>query len=298
MKRTGKYYIGRIRKAGILDNEKIIRAILNPIPMTIGKFDWSFTDIVSTYGNMKSSATFPFVFGHLSKYQSQGQIKIVDRNSSQQANELIPDLLIASAPFVYLPNESGIAYLHVWNQIQADVFARRFGSIIENTYDDFFVDCGIEPISDYRVFGTKVSELDSISELWAKVHPPNPLFGRHWKALHDYLKKRNASEVSVNESTEQKSGLNTRIGDILSRGVKDVDQEESIGVTDSAVLMAADGYGSGKVVGMKGKLRKTIRTKDTQESFEFTRDPDAEELAIESHHQFQRVSDERNLRHE
>ncbi len=48
-----------------------------------------------------------------------------------QVRAIAPNLLEASAPFVYLPEFSGLAFLHVWNGIQEDVFPRRFKAIIE-----------------------------------------------------------------------------------------------------------------------------------------------------------------------
>jgi hypothetical protein len=44
------------------------------------------------------------------------------------------------------------------------------------------------------------------------VHPPNPLFGKFWSGLNDYVKRRKTSEVVIRESTEESGdGLNTKL---------------------------------------------------------------------------------------
>lgn len=70
--------------------------------------------------------------------------------------------------------------MHVWNGIQEELFPRRFKTIIEKTYENFFVDCSIEPVSDYKAFREKLGSLERFTEIFAKVYPPNPLFGRLW----------------------------------------------------------------------------------------------------------------------
>jgi hypothetical protein len=70
-----------------------------------------------------------------------------------------------------------------------------------------------------------------------------------------------------------------------------------IDLTDSAVLMAADGYGKGTVVGQKNGERRVIRTSDSQKSFPFPKDPDPHALALEAEKYLARVSDERDLEH-
>lgn len=205
----------------------------------------------------------------------------------------------ASAPFVYLPNFSGLAFLHVWNGIQEDVFPRRFKSIIEAAYDNFFVDCTVEPISDYRAFLEKLQSLDRIIELSAKVHPPNPLFGRLWGSLDRYVKKRQADEVSVREATEKPDGLSTQLAVLIQRILENPKYEppEEPDITDAAMLMAADGYGSGKAVGTENGNEVVIRTSESQMSFLFDKEPDSEALANAAQRLFERVSNERDMRH-
>lgn len=290
--RRGRYYLARVIKLGQLDQAKLLDAIVVAPVVAIGKFEWTITDIVD-----QRNATTPFVCGNLAKYSRQGTVKVVDEPSKQQLQAVAPNLLEASAPFVYLPQFSGLAYLHVWNGIQENVFPRRFKTIIEAKYDYFFVDCTIEPVSDYRAFLEKLQGLDRITELSAKVDPPNPHFGRLWKSLDEYVKKRQADEVSVKETTNKPEGLSSHLV-VLIEGIlgnPDYQPKQIPDITDAAILMAADGYGSGKAVGMEGEHEVVIRTSESQKSFLFAKEPEPEMLAKSAIRAFAQISSERDM---
>lgn len=290
----GRYYLGRVIKLGRLDQNMLMDAIAEAPTLSIGKFAWTITDVTD-----RRDYDLPFVFGRLSKFSREGHVTIVDTNSKSQVDALAENLLVASSPFVYLPEYSGIAYLHVWNGIQEEIFPRRFKTIIEATYDGFFVDCSIEPVSDYRAFTSKLKEIDHFTEISAKIYPPNPLFGRLWGSLKDYVKKRNATELSVKESSEEGKGIRTNIINLLV-GIMENPQfepEEETDITDAALLMSADGYGRGKVVGESKGNEVIIRTTETQKSFLHTKEPIPKELAEESSDHFRKISKERDMGH-
>jgi len=292
--RRGRYYLGRVVKLGELDQERLLYAIREPKAISVGQFQWTFTDTVDATGSDDG-----FIFSRLSKYSQEGHVTVVDTTTKSRRDSVAENLLIASAPFVYLPEFSGIAYLHVWNGIEESVFRRRFSSLIEESYDNFFVSCEIDPISDYRAFVTKLKALDSFSEIRAKVHPPNPLFGDLWKELNEYIKSRNASEVQVAEKSDKNDGLSTElvnlINAILEERINDVPHPASL--TDAALLMAADGYGSGKVIGVSRSESVIIRTSDTQKSFLFDKEPLVDEIASETRKRFKVISKEREMQH-
>lgn len=292
--RRGRYYMARVIKLGELNQTKLLDAIIEAPVVAIGQFEWTITDVVD-----RRDATEPFVFGNLAKYSKEGTVKIVDESAKHQVQARAQNLLVASAPFVYLPQFSGLAYLHVWNGIQEDVFARRFKVIIEAAYDNFFVDCTIEPVVDYRAFLEKLRSLDRITELSAKVHPPNPLFGRLWGSLDTYVKKRQADEVSVRETTEKPNGLSTQLLVLIQNILENPKYEpnEVPDITDAAMLMAADGYGSGKAIGTEGQHEVVVRTSESQKSFLFEKEPEAGLLATAAQVQFDKVSTERDMKH-
>ncbi len=292
--RRGRYYMARVIKLGELNQTKLLNAIVEAPTVAIGQFEWTITDVIDM-----RDATAPFVFGNLAKYSKEGTVKVVDEASKHQLQARARNLLEASAPFVYLPQFSGLAFLHVWNGIQEDIFPRRFKAIIEAAYDNFFVDCTVEPVADYRAFLQKLRSLDRITELSAKVHPPNPLFGRLWGSLDEYVKKRQADEVSVRETTEKPNGLSTQLLVLIQNILENPKYvpPQVPDITDAAVLMAADGYGSGKAVGTEDGHKVVVRTSESQKSFLFEKEPEPELLAKAARAQFERVSNERDMKH-
>ncbi len=292
--RRGRYYIGRVIKSGLLDQFKLMEAIKDSSIISLRNFTWTITDV--TVGNIDGNQ---YICGRLSKFSKEGHVTIVDEEKKSQLDALAPNLLEASSPFVYLPAFSGIAYLHVWNGIQEDVFRRRFQSIIEAAYDNFFVECTIEPIADYKTFVSKVSKLANFHEISAKVNPPNPLFGRIWSSLDEYIKHRNADEIVVRETKEGKDGIKSQLVDLINAILENPNFEPNHppDITDAALLMAADGYGTGKVMGREGDSFITIKTGDSQKSFLFDKNPNPHELAVQTHSVFEQVSYQRNMRH-
>lgn len=292
--RRGRYYLGRVNKTGEISQSSLMDAITNAPTVELGRFEWTITDVVD-----RRDSAEPFVYGNLSKYSRQGEVTLVDEPAKRQLQTAATNLLEASSPFVYLPDLSGIAFLHVWNGIPEDVFARRFQSIVEEAHDRFFVRCEILPIIDFRHFVDRLKSLDKIMEISATVHPPNPLFGRLWESLEKYVRKRNADQLTVKESTGKSSGLMTNIVAISDGIINDPTYEpsEPASITDGAILMAVDGYGSGKVVGIEGGTEVVIRTSENEKSFLFDKEPDVDALAAAVREQFERVSEERDMRH-
>lgn len=284
--------MSRVVKLATATQESFIAQILDAPVRNIGKYAWAITD--ATDGRNQSPA---FVFGKLTKYSSEGRVNVVDPTKKSQVEAPAPNLIVASSPFVYLPEYSGLAFLHVWNGIQEDLFPKRFASLVDKA--------SVEPIADYRAFVQKIEGLERITEMTAKVHPPNPLFGHLWGSLKDYILKRNAEEVLVKEKKTTGEGLHTELTGSL-KGIlaqASEDQPSLVGVdkqpdiTDAAMLMAADGYGNGKIVGEQKGEEVVIRTSDTHKSFLFSKEPDPSKLAKATASHFKKISKERGMRH-
>lgn len=290
----GTYYLGRVVKLGMLTQERFMDAIINSPIISHNKFAWAITDVIDARNEIPS-----FIFGRLSKFSQEAHQKVVDTMEKSQIDALTKNLLIASAPFVYLPEFSGIAYLHVWNQIQENIFPKRFASIIEAAYSNFFVGCHIEPISDYETFVTKLSEMEHFTEISVRVHPPNPLFGRLWASLKEYVDRRNASELLLEETSKDSAPLETNITYLMRNLAQNPNfQPEKIpDITDAAILMAADGYGHGKVVGRRNGEIRVVTTSKTKKNFSADKDPDPLMLAQQAITQFKQVSQERSMNH-
>ncbi|WP_417805193.1 hypothetical protein [Thalassospira lucentensis] len=262
--------------------------------LSLGKFDWTITDVIDE----RESET-PYVFGKLAKYAKDGHATVIDEKSKSQVDADVPNLLIASSPFLYLPEFSGIAYLHVWNQVEEQVFTRRFKSIIEEAYGRFFVHCDIEAVADYETFTARLRKLDVVNEIKAKVQPPNPMFGRLWAGLNQYIDERNAEEVQVKEKASTKMGLNSSLVELMEQLLESPDYEpdEPPAIGDAAILMAADGYGKGQVSGLEDGTLVFVKTSDARKSFVYSRDPVPTELASKVEALFIAITKERDMKH-
>lgn len=293
MKR-GRYYLGRVKKHGMLDNTKFMDAINNASTVNIGKFSWTIIDVEDG-----RNSTLPYVFGFLAKFSFEGHAPAIDTEKRSSVEVSVPNHLIAKTPFLYLPQYSGISYMHAWNGISEEIFPDRFQKIIKAAYGNFFVDCTIDPISDYRAFSTKLKKLQKIKEINARVHPPNPLFGRLWGSLNNYIDERNATEISVRETSDDEKGLKTKLIELIKRILEDPKFEPtySPAIADAAVLMAADGYGRGQVTGEAQGEEIVVRTSETQKSFLFSKIPIPEKLAILTDKSFSNISTERDMTH-
>lgn len=292
-KRRGTYYLSRIIKIGEhLTQDSLIEAITNSSKVIHGKYKWSITDV-----DDKSKITEPYIFGNLSKYYEEGEVKLIDEDQRKQVNAIADDLLKASTPFVYLPDYSGIAYMHVWNEIDVNTFQNRFEQIIKSYYDGFFVDCKLDPISDLRSFLQRLESLEKITEINAKVHPTNPLFGRLWSELDKYVKERNADQLEVHEKSS--SGLNTKIKEFIRGIIKSNSWEptKDAELADAAILMAADGYGVGRAVGIESGEEVQVETSKSRKTFLFSKTPSPEQLARKARKIFAQISKERDMKH-
>lgn len=298
MSKRGRYYLGRVIKLGPLDDSMLLRAFTHPAVVEKGKYAWTITNAEIHH----SRRVVEYAYGQISKFDPKGLVKVINRRSRRQEERLQPDMAIASCPFVYVPKYSGIAYLHVWNQIERDTFTRRFQDIVEESHQRFFFKCSIESISDMKAFSHRVASLDHVSSIDARVFPPNPLFGPVWRKLMEYLEKRNASELKIHEESEENEHLNSKILDHVNGVIRQTNdrpyEPEGVEISDAAILMAADGYGRGTVEGHKNGSRIVISTFETVRSFLFSKEPDPRELFDEASKHMESITKERRMRHD
>jgi len=297
MRKKGTYYIGRVLKLGVLDQIKLLYALKIPATTHYRGNAWTITDFEE-----HKNENMHFIFGRLSKYTPEGEVAVVDTTTKSEKRQLEPNLLIASSPFIYIPEHSGIAFLQVSNHIEAHIFRRRFADIIKKTHDNFFVDCDIELISDLKSFAVKVSSLDGIFQISARISPPNPLFNPLWKPLEDYLRKRNTDRMTIVEDANQAETLKTQLPELIKQaseltGEGQLTSRDDIPVGDAAILMAADGYGTGLIRGKKGEDVVTIKTSETAVNFSFDKIPDINELYQKVLELLEKIKKSRHMEH-
>lgn len=294
-----RYYLARILKRGGLTPENISLAMREPVTIEYRGTRYSFIDYES-FGEPGYEKGF---YAKIAKYKQKGAVEVVREEQHASAETAVRNLIDAASPFVYLPGVSGLAYRHIWNRFPSEQFERVFKELIESKFEKFFVGCDIEPVTDLRTFVMRLSKLDRITELQAKVVPPNPLFGPCWKSLAEYMKKRQLVEAQIKE--EAPGGISTKLKQIAAAVLADESPEKMValmetlldGVGDAALLMAADGYGRARVKGIEDNREVIIRTSENQKSFMFDGDPNPTLLFEHASAAFQKVNEERGLKH-
>ncbi|MFH2123344.1 MAG: hypothetical protein ABIJ50_07690 [Pseudomonadota bacterium] len=177
----------------------------------------------------------------------------------------------------------------------------RFPKIINNTYEHFFVECSIKPISDLRTFASKLSRLSGIYKISANVSPPNPLFGPLWESLKNYLADRRTNKLTIQEDSVTGEYLNTDLPDhIMKVAEQSEDKPYSpppLPIGDAAILMSADGYGTGFVKGKQQEEIVIIRTSETIKNFPFVKLPEPVALFTKAYSIFDKIKIDRHMKH-
>lgn len=295
--KNGTYYLGRVIKLGVLDNEKLMDAILYPRPITAWEHAWTFINSEKVQNDNRE-----FVYAKLTKYSPDAEVFVVDPDKGKEIRQDEPNLSIASSPFVYIPEFSGIAFLRVSNHIEPKTFMKRFSSLIKNKYHSFFVECDVGPISDLRSFAIKLSKLDGIYNISATISPPNPLFGPLWEDLKIYLQKRRAGKMKIQEESGDDHTIATKLPSL----VKDISEQSAIesflpqkvDIGDAAILMAADGYGSGYIKGKQRGEFVTIKTSETIKNFSYLKDAKPDDLFKKAYEILKKIKDDRHMKHD
>ncbi|MBW2321270.1 MAG: hypothetical protein JRF31_10635, partial [Deltaproteobacteria bacterium] len=143
MPKQATYYLGRISKVNLAE-DKFLQALSSPSSVEARDYLWTFIN----HKVFKEKNKIEFVYAELAKYVPSGEIEQVDEKRHESRNVEVDHQLIASSPFVYIPEYSGIAYQHVWNKIEQKAFVQNLSKIISETFGSFFVECQIEPIAE------------------------------------------------------------------------------------------------------------------------------------------------------
>ena len=148
-----------------------------------------------------------YIKGELSKARPDARVTVLNTELSKKEEKEEPRLVQGISEFVYLPEFSGIAFRSIPNQIEPKAFIRIFSKIIENTLGNFFIQCEIKMLDDLRSFYDRLSLMDSIEVIKARVKPPNPLFGKLWESLKKYLNDRKLDELQLKEIAKKKNSV-------------------------------------------------------------------------------------------
>lgn len=151
MENNSTYYLGRVLKLN-MSNDNFFNAISSSSIIETRKYLWTFIN----YQPFKQNGKVKYIYAELAKYLPSGEVSQVDEQIHVKRNIEVERHLISSSPFVYIPEFSGIAFQHIWNKIERKTFVSIFSKIIIDRYDEFFVECEIEPIAEYLKFLLKL----------------------------------------------------------------------------------------------------------------------------------------------
>lgn len=296
MAKKGTYYLGRVVKTGTLGTDHIKASLRSPNSVLRYRSAWTFVDIQEL-----TEGRSTYFFGRLVKYDPKGEVAVVDPEQRKEVRQSEPNMIIASSPFVYVPEYQGLSFLHVSNQIEYSVFMKRWAEVVNASHHQILAECTVDPIVDLRSFVRKLQSLDGIYRVSASVSPPNPMFGPLWKELKDYLEKRRTDRMKVEEDSGQGTPIDTDLAKHV-QGILDQSEErpyepEPLPIGDAAILMAADGYGKGYVKGKQGDAFIIIRTSETVRNFSFPRDPEPQDLYRKTVEILERIREERHMDH-
>lgn len=296
MSTFGTYFISRLIKVGEIYQKDIVEALSDPKTITSRSASYTITNF-----EKRSFENIAFYYGKLTKFRDKGLVKVIDRVTNREIDQLEPDLIIASSPFIFIPEYSSFIYLRVWNQIDPTTFSLRMREIILASKDYFLVDCELQPVSDIKTFLERVKKISIIHEIRAKVNPPNPLFGHLWKSLDRYLSDRNLEELKIAEKSSG-GAIQTNLIDLLQQIDDNSDlskiDSKSIPIGDAAILMSIDGYGSGSIEGQMNQRYVTIRTNQKSVHFKFPLDGRIDDLFIEAKRILDNINSQRYLNHD
>lgn len=296
MPQNATYFISRLIKIGEITHNDIISALENPKIVTVRKSSFTITDFMEQRYQDQT-----YYSGRLTKFRSEGSVKVLKLETRKVIDIIEPDLIISSSQFLYLPEFGCFVYQRIWNQIDMATFAARMRDLILVSKDYFMVDCKLEPVSDIKNFLKKVKRFSSINQIKATVNPPNPLFGHLWKSLETYLRNRNLDELKLDEKSRNKpinSSLLTLLIAIDSNlDLKSIDPE-SIEIGDAAILMSIDGYGYARIEGKSGNRFITISTGQKSVQFHFPIGENLDDLYLEAKKLLDNVNNQRYMSHE
>ena len=291
------FYVGRVVKTGF-DTKEFIGALIDSKPFYNNEIVWSIIEVEQV--TLENQV---YIKGELSKARPDARVTVLNTELSKKEEKEEPRLVQGISEFVYLPEFSGIAFRSIPNQIEPKAFIRIFSKIIENTLGNFFIQCEIKMLDDLRSFYDRLSLMDSIEVIKARVKPPNPLFGKLWESLKKYLNDRKLDELQLKEIAKKK-GINTKIKELIQLILEGSEQkiqeyiaENQISLTDLALLMSLDGYGDGRLDGKQGQKHFFIKTHEKIVHFSLPTEHDFTAIYNETNIILKGISDERYMEH-
>jgi len=236
------YYFGRLNLMGVWPNKRefLYNALRSGVVESKRNFKYGIFDVreISLQGQV-------FVYGRLVKYKPVLEGEVVDEQKGKVVEGGLPHGVVAKSDFFLHYQSEVIAYRPIANRLSDSQFREMFARLIEAAHHNFFVSAALELIEEEFGIIEAVKKFQVIQRIVVEVHPTNPSNRKTYQRIDERLKRLRAQKMK--QSVEGgESGLN-----------KDALEGDDI---YAGLVMAADGYGKGRVQGVLDGAKVTIST--------------------------------------
>lgn len=291
------FYVGRLVKIGFaIDN--FIDALLDSLPYSEEDEIWSIVKVEKNYRE-----GIDYYSGKLNKAKPDTKYTVLSNDLKSEEDRIEQNMVVASSSFIYIPEFSGIVFHSIANQIEPKKFIKKFSRIIESTLGNVLAACEINLIDDLTEFYKRINEFSFISIIKTTVQPPNPLFGRFWEPLKNYLSERQVEEYQQKEISKKK-GLKCDIAFLLKLliegnedKINDYLKTHTPTLSDLAILMSLDGYGDGRIDGMVNGRHVFIKTHERALHFSLPSTFTNDLVFDDSYKIYKEINNERYMEH-
>ena len=236
------YYFGRLNLMGAWEDKQefLYKALKSGAVESKRGFKYGIFDVqeISLQGQK-------FAHGRLVKYKPVLEGEVVDEQKGKVVEGGLPHGVVAKSDFFLHYHSEVIAYRPIANRLSSAQFREMFARLIETAHHNFFISASLEVIEEEFGIIEAVRRFQVVQRIVVEVHPTNPSNRKTYQRIDERLKRLKAQRMKQSiEGGEH--GLN-----------KDALEEDDI---YAGLVMAADGYGRGRVQGILDGAKVTIST--------------------------------------
>lgn len=242
--RASLYYIGRLNLISAYRDDKktfLLRGLRSSVALPVKTYAYGFFKVEEVQYDIED-----YISGFLVKYRPSEPSEVVDTDTREIEDQEFRDRVRAKSRF-FLHVKTGIIAYQVFGEFSEKVFKKNFCDLLEQAYDNFFVNVEIQTINQEVSFFESLKRLDTISKVSIYLHPSNPSNREIWRRQDERLQELKIE--SYKEEYKFKSSSN---------GTAAKDDEE----ISSKLHMASDGYGKARIIGKVDGETKVVSTGD------------------------------------
>jgi len=248
--KTQRYYFGRLNIISAYTGSKkdfLVQGLNSDVLLFIRNYNWGFFEVEVIQDEEEE-----YLSGFLVKYRPLDPSEFVNVETREIQEQEVRDRITAKSCF-FLHIRTGVVAYQVTTDINDNLFRENFCKLLQQAYDNLFIDTEIQAINQEETFFEAIKSFNSIRKISIYLHPSNPSSRDIWKSVDERLKRLDLENYTeIYKSKSESRSLN-------------IENDEEI---NSKLHMANDGYGKAKVTGKKGEDYETITTGDTPITYE------------------------------